>query len=336
MRSAVLLALLAFAACAGSPAASPDPVVEVLPPTGPKPHRLTAASIPPDEAGIREALAVAGIGLRYDGSRRKLRVRFAPLDPKAESYLLDLFGIGDDAFSKPSAFGPADAIRVRSVSTGEVPVGFTVHLVPRMEDGAFSGFSAGALVRPERGTLLPVLRGEVASGRTGSLLLVGEAGPDVVFACLLRMEIAGSDQLARLEVPTAHEVAIDPFRIRSTLLAQLLVDAGLPETVGPGGIELHRIDPDRRDRLEKDLFVNGDREKKIVLSDAGPIRLGRARLTVRPEFDPRAYRYRTEIERKGARSAADHTVQELLLLVVWDGAGRGVSYAALIRIRPGR
>jgi hypothetical protein len=340
----VLLAVL-LAACSSrpSPAEPVLPVVEVTPPTGDKPHRISIAALPPNRESLRRALESSGIDLRHAGGRTRLAIRYMPLDLAAESRLLDAAGLDPDAFSEPRAFGTSDAIQVRSVTGDDAPIGFTLHLLPTGDETGFSGFEAGAMVRPERGTLLPVLRGRVPARRSGSVLLVGFAGDEPAFVTLVRLRIDGTEDTVRLRPATRHRVAVRLLRIPSRSLADTLAKLGLPERAGRLGLDAWVLDADKASRLSEVFsFAADDVDSVEILApaeDGGAEKFafGDARLWIFPRLDGKTYRYESRLWLGDAmRSPALHThgVTDTMLLARWDHAGRDVTLVAVIRVTP--
>ena len=149
-RFLALWVLLAACASGSAPAEPVRPEVEVTPPTGEKPHSIAVAALPPNTESVRRALQSAGVELRGGGRRERLVIRYLPLDLAAESLFLDAAALDPDAFSDPQAFGPADAIQVRSVADEDTPIGFTLHLLPT---GVRRTNVAAPALLPRRGLL---------------------------------------------------------------------------------------------------------------------------------------------------------------------------------------
>jgi len=340
----VLLAVL-LAACSSrsSPAEPVVPVIEVSPPTGGKPHRISIAALPPNRESLRAALYSSGFDLRHDGGRTRLAIRYLPLDLASESRLLDAAGLEPDAFSEPRSFGPADAIQVRSVAGDETPIGFTLHLLPTSDETGFTGFEAGAMVRPERGTLFPVLRGRVPVCRSGSVLVVGFAEDEPVFVTLVRLKIDGTEEAVRLRAATRHRAAVRLFRIPSPSLADTLAKLGLPERTGRLGLDAWVLDAANASRLVEILSfaADGVDAVEIVAPDpdggAEKFTFGDASLWFFPHLDGKTYRYGSRLWLGDAMRRPvhlSHAVTDTILLARWDHAGRDRTLIAVIRVTP--
>jgi len=340
---AVLVALTAGCASRSSPADPILPDVLVSPATGDKPHRISIAALPPNRQSVRRALDSAGIDLRDGGGRDHLAIRYLPLDLAAESRLLDAAELDPDAFSEPRAFGATDAIQVRSVAGSETPIGFTLHLLPTTHKGRFTGFEAGALVRPERGTLLPMLRGNVLAGHSGSVLVVGEAGGDPVFVTLIRLQIAGTEEPVRLVAPKRHRVEVRQKKIPTRSLADTLKTLGLPARTGRFGLDTWVLGADATARLNETLAVAADDLDAVDIVAPGPdgtaerFAFGDAALWIFPRLDQKTWRYESRFWLGGETrepECVEHGVNDLILIARWNQAGRGMSLIAVIRLTP--
>jgi hypothetical protein len=299
--------------------------------------------LPTDIDSVRRVFSSVTGHLRGRTDRAQLTIRYLPLDAAEEGRLLQAAELSTDAFSPPRAFGPADSIQVRSVTGDEVPVGFTMHLLPRTREGRFDGFEAGAVVRPERGTLLPVLRGTVAADRSETLLVVGEADGDPVLLALLRLTVAGTEAVARIPPPRRHRVDFRLWRIPSRSLANAIGGLVPPEQQGRPPLVAFRLDRRTAKDLEETFAVAADPLRPTSL--LAPAADGKARsfeldevpLWIYCVLDPDEYRYETRFWLRDATRApriVAHGVHDFVLVALFDEPGEDFSLVGIASLRP--
>lgn len=307
------------------PASIPGSVAAVLP-------------LPPTE-DVVSATGRAGEGLRLAGLRSGLRLRYATLSPETAAAFLTDLGVSD------TGFGPVQPLRIGEVTVLESVLGngsATIHLEPRGEGGVIREFAAGVVARPPDGTLLPVIRGTIHLRSSGYLMLVGDLEDRVLFSALVRTRIEGQEVRSGTTPIDAHLLSVESFRVTDERLSRSLVQQGLPERGGEGGLVSYCLTQAQAAALRADL-------REIGTAKANPpVRVGTSRpcplpaegpgLTLRTEFSPLEFAYITRIEfGEGPGQAVTttrHADVESVLVLVWGAGGPGENRAVLLELAP--
>jgi hypothetical protein len=313
----------------------------VTPAAGDKPNTVSATAVPVEEAAFRDLLARTGIGLRVAGARGGLVLRYAWLDPAAESLLLGTFGVPEASFSPAVGFGGDDTFVVNHLA-GSPPEGFTLHGVASATDGRIDRLSIGVVVRPPDGALLPVIRGVVPARGTGSVLLTGEVGAKRMFVALLRLDLAGEERVGITTSPVLHHVEVLPFLLSSPALTRVLTDLGLPTGGGPGGLVAMPIDRKTAAAAAAALAREGEaaaaEEEQRGSGETLGVPFGEHRLALTSEFRLADYSYLTRVALSDLATLSPievpHGERQSLLVLGWDAASPGRSRVVLYRISP--
>ncbi len=316
--------------------------VMITPAADGKPHSLSAAAVVVPADAFSTAAEQAGAGFRTGGERKGIRVRYCVLDPAAEEFLLDSFGVTEDAFSAPIGLASGDEGQIRTDGRESDHGRYTVHLQPRGSDTHINRLELGIVAKPADGSLLPVIRAGIPVTGSGTYLIMYESGSGEAFGVFLRLEIAGGARAANTQSNRSHRLTTRSFTVKTRELSRILRLQEIKERGGPGGLVLETLRQDQVEPLAKALGEGGTvgpgSRRPLGQSATTSIRAGGLSLAIRSTFSPSTTRYTTVVTVLNRGEVppltAIHGDRDALLLLGWDAESPGMSTAALLELTP--